>query len=184
MFAINEQGGCRAIESQEDVLPGETVTDTMPVPTEADILAQAKENASIRIASYTKRMRMAIAKIYDETMMSDWPTKLRIAEAISEGTATEEQKDVFRTEILYRGRSETLGYFTGLVLLNARFYQRVAATIAGLDKKVRENINASLTSDSVGLALSEGKEEAEAAYAQLAVYKEELKAQVAKSSGA
>jgi hypothetical protein len=131
------------------------------------MLLNAKESASIRIANYTKRMRLAIAQIYDETMMSDWPIKATIAQAISSGSATDAQKSIFQTEILYRGLGETLEEFTNRVLANASFFQHVSATIGGLDKKVRNAVAMAATPAAVEKALQLGKAEAEEAYNQI-----------------
>jgi hypothetical protein len=168
LYAVNERGGWRAIESEHDILPGETVQSSMPTISQEVLLADAKSNASVRIANYTKMMRMKIARISDETAMSSWPVKLLIAQAIIAGTATTVQVAAFEAEIAKRGvTGETVATFAQKVIANAAAFTYAAGIIDGLDRKVRTLVAAAETVEAVEVALAQVKAEAEAEYVKL-----------------
>lgn len=137
-------------------------------PTVAEQLAAAKTNALDRIATFAKSKRALIAGTSDDAEIAGWGNKLRIAQAIVAGTATDGEKAVFQAEITARGmKGETLDIFTQKVIKNAGFFAQAVGLIDGLKRKAQDSVSAAKTPEEVGGVLESMKTQAEAAFTQL-----------------
>jgi hypothetical protein len=134
----------------------------------ADALAMAKASALDRITTFAKSKRAMIAGTSDDAEIAGWNNKLRIAQAIVAGTATDGEKAAFQAEITARGiKGETLDIFTQKVIKNAGFFAQAVGLIDGLKRKAQDSIAAAKTPDEVVAVLDGMKTQAEAAFANL-----------------
>jgi hypothetical protein len=131
-------------------------------------LAQAKTNGLARISDFAKSKRALIAGTSDDAEIAGWNNKLRIAQAIGVGTATDGEKAAFQAEINARGISgETLDIFCQKVIKNAGFFAQAVGLIDGLKRKGQDAVNAAKTPDEVSAVLAAVKQQAEAAFTTL-----------------
>jgi hypothetical protein len=131
-------------------------------------LDAAKADGRARISAFAKSKRALIAGTTDDAEIAGWSNKLRIAQAIIAGTATDGEKAVFQAEITARGiNGETLAIFTQKVIANAGFFSQAVGLIDGLKRKAQDSIVAAKTPDEVAAVLNGMKTQAEAAFAQL-----------------
>lgn len=150
------------------VSDGKVVLNPPPPPSASDVLAAAKANALDRINTFAKSKRELIAGTPDDAEIASWSNKLRIAQAIVAGTATDGEKAVFQAEITARGiKGETLDIFTQKVIKNAGFFALAVGLIDGLKRKAQDSVSAAKTPDEVAAALDDMKTQAEAAFSQL-----------------
>lgn len=134
----------------------------------AAVLASAKANAFVRINAFAKSKRALIAGTPDDAEIAGWSNKLRIAQAIVAGSATNGDKAVFQAEITARGiAGETLDSFTQKVIKNATFFGQAVALIDGMKRKAQDAVSAAKTAAEVAAVLDAMKAQAEAAFAQL-----------------
>ncbi|WP_310614015.1 hypothetical protein [Limnohabitans sp.] len=131
-------------------------------------LAAIKADATDRIAIFAKSKRAMIAGTSDDAEIAGWSNKLRIAQAIVVGTATDGEKAAFQAEITARGiKGETLEIFVQKVITNAAFYAQAVALIDGLKRRAQDAVSAAKTPDEVSAVLDSMKSQAEAAFVQL-----------------
>lgn len=131
-------------------------------------LTAAKANGLARISDFAKSKRALIAGTSDDAEIAGWNNKLRIAQAIGAGTATDGEKAAFQAEITARGISgETLDIFCQKVLKNAGFFAQAVGLIDGLKRKGQDAVNAAKTPDEVTAVLAAVKQQAEAAFTTL-----------------
>lgn len=131
-------------------------------------LAQAKTDGLARISDFAKSKRALIAGTSDDAEIAGWNNKLRIAQAIGAGTATDGEKAAFQAEITARGISgETLDTFCQKVIRNAGFFAQAVGLIDGLKRKGQDAVNAAKTPDEVTAVLAAIKQQAEAAFTTL-----------------
>lgn len=139
-----------------------------PAPDPVAVLAAVKTNALDRIATFAKAKRATIAGTSDDAEIAGWNNKLRIAQAIVAGTATDGEKAAFQAEITARGiKGETLAIFTQKVITNAGFFAQAVGLIDGLKRKAQDSIAVAKTPDEVAAVLNGMKAQADAAFAQL-----------------
>lgn len=141
------------------------------VPSEAKraaYLDAAKAVANERIATYAEGKRKEIAGTADDGEIAGWHNKLRIAQAIVAGSATDADKAAFEGEIAARAiPGETLDVFVQKVLKNAVFYAKAAGVIDGLKRRAQDDIAAARTPEAVEAVLTTMRQKADAAYAEL-----------------
>lgn len=151
-----------------DVVKGKLVIVPAPAPDPVAVLAAAKANANERINTFAKSKRALIAGTPDDAEIAGWNNKLRIAQAIVAGTATDTEKAAFQAEITARGiKGETLDIFTQKVIKNAGFFAQAVGLIDGLKRKAQDSIATAKTPDEVAAVLDSMKTQAEVAFAQL-----------------
>lgn len=147
---------------------GKWVIVPVQTPDPAAVLAAAKTNANDRINAFAKGKRALIAGTPDDTEIAGWNNKLRIAQAIVAGTATDAEKAAFQAEITARGiKGETLDIFTQKVIKNAGFFAQAVGLIDGLKRKAQDSVSAAKTPDEVAAVLDGMKTQAEAAFTNL-----------------
>ncbi len=140
----------------------------VPLPDPIAVLAAAKTNGLARISDFAKSKRALIAGTSDDAEIAGWNNKLRIAQAIGAGTATDGEKAAFQAEITARGISgETLDIFCQKVIKNAGFFAQAVGLIDGLKRKGQDAVNAAKTPDEVTAVLAAVKQQAEAAFTTL-----------------
>lgn len=150
------------------VKSGRVVLYVAPTTDAAALLSSAKANGNDRINSFAKSKRALIAGTSDDAEIAGWNNKLRIAQAIGAGTATDAEKAAFQAEITARGiKGETLDIFTQKVIKNAAFFAQAVGLIDGLKRKGQDAVNAAKTPDEVTAVLAAIKQQAEAAFTTL-----------------
>lgn len=131
-------------------------------------LDETKTAANERIAAYAEAKRRDIAGTSDDAEIAGWNNKLRIAQAIVAGSATEADKGAFEGEIAARGiAGETMDVFVQKVLKNAVFYAKAAGIIDGLKRKAQDDVAAAKTPEAVEAVLVTMRQKADAAYVEL-----------------
>ncbi|WP_310611262.1 hypothetical protein [Limnohabitans sp.] len=151
-----------------DVINGKLVFIQPPEPDPMVVLQNAKAKALAAISAYAKAQRLKIAGTSDEGEIAGWSNKLRIAQSIFSGTATEAEIAVFQTEILARQiDGETLDIFVKKVFSNASFYSQAVSYIDGIKRRSLDLVNAATSPAEVDEALGQCREIAESAYTQL-----------------
>lgn len=131
-------------------------------------LEENKVAANERIAAYAEAKRKEIAGTADDAEIAGWNNKLRIAQAVVAGTATDADKAAFEGEIAARSiPGETLDIFVQKVLKNAVFYAKAAGIIDGLKRKAHDDVAAAKTPEAVEAVLAEMRRKAESAHAEL-----------------
>lgn len=134
----------------------------------AEQLEATKIKANARIAAYAQDKRQLIAGTSDAIEIAGWPNKLRIAQAIKSGSATDAEITAFKAEIAARGISgETLDAFVQRVLNNATFYAQAVALIDGLKCRSLDAVASAKTADEVDAVLAAMRAQAEAAFTKL-----------------
>ncbi|NLR73596.1 hypothetical protein [Leeia aquatica] len=147
---------------------GAWVIVPVQTPDPAVVLTAAKADANGRINAFAKSKRALIAGTPDDAEIAGWSNKLRIAQAIVAGSATNGDKAVFQAEITARGiAGETLDSFTQKVIKNATFFGQAVALIDGMKRKAQDAVSAAKTAAEVAAVLDAMKAQAEAAFAQL-----------------
>ena len=137
-------------------------------PDPVAVLAAVKTNALDRIATFAKSKRALIAGTSDDAEIAGWSNKLRIAQAIIAGTATDGEKAVFQAEITARGiKGETLDIFTQKVIKNAGLFAQAVGLIDGLKRKAQDSVSAAKPPEEVAAVLDGMKAQVEAAFSQL-----------------
>lgn len=132
-------------------------------------LDEVKVVANERIAAYAEARRKEIAGTTDNAEIAGWTNKLRIAQAIVAGNATDADKSAFEAEIATRAiPGETMDVFIQKVLKNAAFYAKAAGTIDGLKRKAQDDVAAAKTPEAVEAVITTMRRKAEAAHAELA----------------
>jgi hypothetical protein len=158
----------RSYSEMLDVVKGKLVIVPAPAPDPVAILAAAKTNGLARISDFAKSKRALIAGTSDDAEIAGWNNKLRIAQAIGAGTATDGEKAAFQAEITARGISgETLDIFCQKVIKNAGLFAQAVGLIDGLKRKGQDAVNAAKTPDEVTAVLAAVKQQAEAAFTTL-----------------
>ncbi|RRW86927.1 hypothetical protein [Pandoraea apista] len=141
------------------------------VPNEAKraaYLSAVKASATERIAAYAEAKRREIAGTSDDAEIAGWNNKLRIAQAIVAGSATDADKAAFEGEIAARAiPGETLDIFVQKVLKNAVFYAKAAGIIDGAEAQGVGRRSSSQDVGGGGGCAVEMKKKAEAAHAEL-----------------
>ncbi len=151
-----------------DVVGGKLVIVPAPTPTQAELLVQAQADAQARIVVYAQDKRQLIAGTSDAIEIAGWPNKLRIAQAINAGSATDAEIAAFQAEITARGiQGETLAIFTQKVITNAGFFTQAVALIDGLKRRSQDAVAAAKTVDEVDAVLTAMRAQAEAAFTKL-----------------
>lgn len=151
-----------------DVAEGKLVIVPAPTPDPIAVLVASKTNANDRINTFAKSKRALIAGTPDDAEIAGWSNKLRIAQAIVAGTATDGEKAVFQAEITARGiKGETLDIFTQKVIKNAGFFAQAVGLIDGLKRKAQDSVSAAKTPEEVAAVLESMKTQTEAAFSQL-----------------
>ncbi|RRW87968.1 hypothetical protein [Pandoraea apista] len=142
------------------------------VPNEAKraaYLSAVKASANERITAYAEAKRKEIAGTQDDGEIAGWHNKLRIAQAIVAGNATDADKAAFEGEIAARAiPGETLDIFVQKVLKSAMFYAKAAGIIDGLKRKAQDDVAAAKTPEAVEAVITTMRQKAEAAHAELA----------------
>lgn len=157
-----DQGMPSAIHSWKS---GSWVLDPTKIAAQLDA---AKANGLAKISDFAKSKRALIAGTSDDAEIAGWNNKLRIAQAIGAGTATDGEKAAFQAEITARGISgETLDIFCQKVIKNAGFFAQAVGLIDGLKRKGQDAVNAAKTPDEVTAVLAAIKQQAEAAFTTL-----------------
>jgi hypothetical protein len=156
----------RAAGETLDVQEGKLVIVPAPAPDPVAVLAAAKTNALGSIAAFAKSQRTTIAGTSDDAEIAGWSSKLRIAQAIAEDTASGVEKAAFQAEINARGiQGETLDIFCHKVMKNAGTFAQAVGLIDGLKRKWQDAVAAAKTPEEVAAVLDGMKPQAEAAFA-------------------
>jgi|GEM_PF-3097718 len=165
-YAVRKDGrGWRAVNGPDDVGVDEVFRDSPPVASAANALATAKENGLARISGYAKSKRNLIAGTSDDAEIAGWNNKLRIAQAIGVGNASDGEIAAFQAEITSRGISgETLDIFCQKVTKNAVFFAQAVGMIDGIKRRAQDAVSAADSPESVEAVLTQMREQAEMAY--------------------
>lgn len=108
----------------------------------------AKSQAFETINGLVSGIRIALAGTSDALEVAGWPNKLRIAQAIDAGTATDVERSAFQTEVDRRGvESETLEVFAAKVIRNSGMFSQIAGELDGLKRNATDAISAALNED-------------------------------------
>lgn len=130
-------------------------------------LADAQADGLRRIGEYAKAKRGQIAGTNDNAELAGWVNKLRIAQAIAGGTASDYDKEVIQAEVIARSiAGETLDGLVGKVLRNGAFFSKASALIDGIKRRGEDAVKAAQTPDEVAGALAEIQKTVEAAFAE------------------
>lgn len=130
-------------------------------------LEEAKKHAFELIAAFAKGMRVKIAGTSDEIEIAGWNNKLRIANAIQTGTATDAEVAAFAAEIATRSLGETMDTFVAKVIRNGMSYAQAVGLIDGLKRKAQGTVEACATVAEVDAVLAAVNKDAETAFAEL-----------------
>ncbi|VVD78364.1 hypothetical protein [Pandoraea fibrosis] len=140
-----------------------------PQPSPEVVLARVKAGANARITAYAEAKRKEIAGTQDDGEIAGWNNKLRIAQAIVAGNATDADKAAFEGEIAARAiPGETMDIFVQKVLKSAMFYAKAAGIIDGLKRKAQDDVAAAKTPEAVEAVITTMRKKAETAHAELA----------------
>lgn len=127
---INGVWDVRKLEGDE-LVAHESVLEGVPQD-EVQMLEILRTHALARVALFAKEVRAKIAGTDDPSEMAGWSNKLRIAQAILNGSAAKEEKRAFEIEVSLRGRGETLEAFSEKVLVNAARLSEAIGYIDGI----------------------------------------------------
>jgi hypothetical protein len=121
-----------------------------PAATPAEILEQRRAQALSQVASLAQQMREMVIGTSDSIEVAAWANKLRIAQAIKAGSASDVEVQAFEKEIALRAiEGETLDTFVDKVLANAERFSVAAAVIDGIKRAARDAIDAASTSEEI-----------------------------------
>lgn len=137
----------------EALLGASTSATALPV-SDADV--QALKTAAIaRVSAATKAVRNQVAGTADDAEIAGWTNKLRIAQAITAGSASDFDRKSFEQEIKLRAiEGETLDVFVGKVLRNAGFYGQAVALIDGAKRSAEDAVKAAKSVAEINKAIA------------------------------
>jgi hypothetical protein len=136
----------QVIDADENGYP--FLRDPDPVPLEV-----LKAQALARISILFKSTRTTIAGTVDETEIAGWSNKLRIAQAITAGTATIADAQAFQVEVQARGLGETVHDLGAKVLNNSALYSSIAGIIDGQKRYAAGMIDAATDAAAINQAV-------------------------------
>jgi hypothetical protein len=125
-----------------------------PAATPAEILEQRRAEALSQVAGLAQQMREMVIGTSDPIEVAAWANKLRIAQAIKAGSATDTEIQAFEREIALRAiDGETLDSFVEKVLENAARFSLAAAVIDGIKRAAHDSIQTAKTVEEVDAAV-------------------------------
>lgn len=148
----------------------------VPVPTHAELvaaegvalLADAKSDGLRRIADFAKAKRAEIAGTKDDAELAGWVNKLRIAQAVAAGTATEAETAILSAEVQARQvAGETLQILVAKILANGAFLAQATALIDGIKRRAEDAVAVAGSPAAVAQVLVDAQGWAAAAFAAL-----------------
>jgi hypothetical protein len=121
----------------------------------ADELVDVKKDVLVYISAATKAVRNQVAGTADDAEIAGWTNKLRIAQAITAGSASDFDRKSFEQEIKLRAiEGETLDVFVGKVLRNAGFYGQAVALIDGAKRSAEDAVKAAKSVAEINKAIA------------------------------
>lgn len=113
------------------------------------LIAKAKES----VDQFAKNARIKIAGTSDSIEIAAWSNKLRIAKAIIDGSATQEDIQSIKTEAALRDRGESIEELCHKIVSYSAQYAIAVATVDGIQKKAHGVLESCKDQDSINQVL-------------------------------
>ena len=142
--------------------------ELIPLPTKAELTANATQSAQATITNRATTIRAQLAGNADFYKVAGWSKKASLAQKVVDGTATAAELLVVETEASQRGRSETANDLAAKQLVKGQQLAMAIAAIDGMESAALSALKTCTTVEEVQTLLTQLDQQAKAAFAGLA----------------